>query len=129
VNNAVKFTEEGSVTVTVRQINGAVEFRVQDTGIGIPSDSLTTIFDMFQQADSSKTRTYGGAGVGLFIVKKFTEALNGQIQVESVVGRGTTFTLNLPMATNHDCRNLPILDSITVDTPLDPSEPVSTLSV
>jgi len=129
VNNAVKFTEEGSVTVTVRQINGTVEFKVQDTGIGIPSDSLTTIFDMFQQADSSKTRTYGGAGVGLFIVKKFTEALNGQIQVESVVGRGTTFTLTFPMATNHDCRNFPMLDSIPVNTPLDPSEPASALSV
>ena len=116
VNNAVKFTEEGSVTVTVRQIDEAVEFRIQDTGIGIPSDSLTTIFDMFRQADSSKTRTYGGTGVGLFIVKKFVEALNGQVEVESIVGKGTTFILTLPLTTNHECQAQPPLDSIPAAT-------------
>jgi len=97
VNNAIKFTEEGSVTVAVRSINGVVEFEIRDTGIGIPDDSLVSIFEMFRQADSSKTRGYGGTGVGLYIVKKFTEALNGQIHVESIVGKGTTFIVTLPL--------------------------------
>ena len=97
INNAVKFTEEGSVTVTARSIAGAIEIVVRDTGIGIPGDSLESIFEMFRQADSSKTRTYGGTGVGLYIVKKFTESLHGQVRVESVVGKGATFTLTLPL--------------------------------
>jgi len=112
VNNAVKFTEEGSVTVTVRSINGAVEFEVRDTGVGIPSDSLVSIFEMFRQADSSKTRSYGGTGVGLYIVKKFTEALNGQVHVESIVGKGTTFTLTLPLVSGPEWQDSPTRNSI-----------------
>jgi signal transduction histidine kinase/HAMP domain-containing protein len=129
VNNAVKFTEEGSVTVTVRRINEAVEFKVEDTGIGIPGDSLTTIFEMFRQADSSKTRTYGGTGVGLFIVKKFTEALSGQVYVKSVVGKGTTFTLTFPTTISPDCQEFSILDAISPSAAVDTSPPSSTLAV
>ena len=116
VNNAIKFTEEGSVTITVRSIPNALEIKVEDTGIGIPSESLTSIFEMFRQADSSKTRTYGGAGVGLYIVKKFTDALNGQINVESVVGGGTTFTLTLPLTVTYKHRNPHNLDPILTNT-------------
>jgi len=112
VNNAVKFTEEGSVTVTVRSINEAVEFEVRDTGVGIPSDSLVSIFEMFRQADSSKTRSYGGTGVGLYIVKKFTEALNGQVHVESIVGKGTTFTLTLPLVSGPEWQDPPTRNAI-----------------
>jgi signal transduction histidine kinase len=97
VNNAIKFTENGSVTVSVRCISGAVEFKVKDTGIGMPRDMLPSIFQMFRQLDSSNTRSYGGSGVGLYIVKKFVDLLGGKIEVDSALGEGSTFTVILPL--------------------------------
>ena len=100
VNNALKFTDRGHVTVTVRHDPEAkiIEFKVTDTGVGIPKDALPIIFDMFRQADSSETRNYGGVGLGLYIVKKFTELLGGNIGVDSVLSKGSTFTLQFPLA-------------------------------
>ena len=100
VNNALKFTDRGNVTVTVRHDPEAkiIEFKVTDTGVGIPKDALPIIFDMFRQADSSETRNYGGVGLGLYIVKKFTELLGGNIGVDSVLSKGSTFTLQFPLA-------------------------------
>ena len=97
INNAIKFTENGSVTVSARCISEAIEFKVKDTGIGMPQDMLPSIFQMFRQLDSSNTRSYGGSGVGLYIVKKFVDLLGGKIEVESVLGEGSTFTVNLPL--------------------------------
>jgi signal transduction histidine kinase len=74
----------------------AVEFKVSDTGIGIPKEKLPMIFEMFRQVDSSATRPQGGVGLGLFIVKEFAGYLEGDILVQSEVGRGSTFTLTLP---------------------------------
>jgi signal transduction histidine kinase len=108
INNAIKFTENGSVTVSVRCISGAVEFKVKDTGIGMPRDMLPSIFQMFRQLDSSNTRSYGGSGVGLYIVKKFVDLLGGNIEVESALGEGSTFTVTLPLETAQMTRmNLP----------------------
>jgi len=100
VNNALKFTDKGHVTVTVRHDPEAkiIEFKVADTGVGIPKDALPIIFDMFRQADSSETRNYGGVGLGLYIVKKFTELLGGKVGVESELSKGSTFTLRFPLA-------------------------------
>jgi signal transduction histidine kinase/HAMP domain-containing protein len=97
INNAIKFTENGSVTVSAECISKALEFKVKDTGIGMPHDMLPSIFQMFRQLDSSNTRSYGGSGVGLYIVKKFVDLLEGKIEVESVLGEGSTFTVTLPL--------------------------------
>src|SRR5690606_37593185 len=98
---AVKFTEEGQVTFGVRYLAeaGAIEFKVSDTGIGIPEEKLADIFEMFRQVDSSQTRKYEGIGVGLFIAQKFTEMLGGMITVQSEVNSGSTFTVTIPVET------------------------------
>jgi signal transduction histidine kinase len=104
VHNAMKFTEHGSVTVCARCFDEYIEIAVKDTGIGIEKEKLPVIFDMFRQVDSSKTRSHGGVGVGLFIVKKYVDLLNGKIEVESMPGRGTTFMLRIPV---NDSAQLP----------------------
>jgi signal transduction histidine kinase len=99
INNAIKFTERGSVTILARGSAeaGQVEFKIADTGIGIPQDKIAAIFDMFQQVDSSATRKYSGVGLGLYIVKKFTELLGGTLTVNSELGKGSVFTVALPL--------------------------------
>ncbi len=99
INNAIKFTEKGKVTVAVRHLaqTRAIEFKISDTGIGIPKENVETIFDMFQQVDSSATRKFGGVGLGLYIVRKFTELLGGTVAVESEFEQGSTFTVMLPI--------------------------------
>jgi signal transduction histidine kinase len=96
IDNAIKFTKAGTVTVSAR-VNGNFEFQVSDTGVGIPEESLPVIFDIFKQVDSSSTREFSGAGLGLYIAKKFTELLGGSIEVESAVGKGSTFIFTLPV--------------------------------
>ena len=95
IHNAIKFTEHGSVTLSARCLGAYIEIAVKDTGIGIDQEKLPVIFDMFRQVDSSKTRSHGGVGVGLFIVKKYVELLNGKIEVQSVAGRGTVFAIRI----------------------------------
>ncbi|MEW6298546.1 MAG: ATP-binding protein [Thermodesulfobacteriota bacterium] len=96
IGNAVKFTERGNITVAARTREEGVEVSVTDTGIGIPAEMLARIFEPFYQGDSSSTRPYGGAGLGLYIVKRLLELLEGTVTVESQVGRGSTFRIWLP---------------------------------
>jgi signal transduction histidine kinase len=98
INNSLKFTEHGHVTVSARplQEKRSVEFRVADTGIGISEALMPVIFEKFRQADGSEARDHEGIGLGLYIVKQFTELLGGSIECQSGVGRGSVFTLVVP---------------------------------
>jgi signal transduction histidine kinase len=96
LTNALKFTERGTVTLTARPHRQGVEIRVADTGPGIPASALPYIFEAFRQADSSSTRRHGGVGLGLYIVRRLLDVLGGDVTVDSVEGRGTTFTLWFP---------------------------------
>ncbi len=99
VNNAMKFTDEGSVEVFVslKSLKGskvALKFDIIDTGIGIDKGQCDTLFESFTQADSSTTRRYGGTGLGLSISKRLVEMMNGSIYVESKLGEGSTFSFS-----------------------------------
>jgi len=96
ISNAVKFTEKGSVTVEAHRQDGGIEISVEDTGIGIAPEALPIIFEPFRQIENPLTRRHGGVGMGLYIVKKLVEILGGTIQVESEVGRGSTFRVWIP---------------------------------
>jgi signal transduction histidine kinase/HAMP domain-containing protein/CheY-like chemotaxis protein len=100
LSNAVKFTDTGSVRLDIgpdRSDPGWLEFAVSDTGIGIAPDKLQLIFEAFQQADGTTSRQYGGTGLGLSISRELTQLLGGDLRVHSTVGRGSTFTLRLPV--------------------------------
>jgi anti-sigma regulatory factor (Ser/Thr protein kinase) len=96
VGNAIKFTEQGKITVSARVTGTTVEVSVTDTGIGIPPEAFDLIFEEFRQVDSSLNRRYGGAGLGLAIAKRMAEMQDIQIMVVSQLGIGSTFTMILP---------------------------------
>ena len=102
LNNALKFTDHGEVglSVTVQRIDGqwsTVRFEVHDTGVGIPADRMDRLFQAFSQIDAATTRKYGGSGLGLAISKRLVELMGGQIEVHSVVDRGTSFVFTVPL--------------------------------
>lgn len=96
IGNAVKFTQEGCITIAVQGSPLGVEITVSDTGIGIPPEALGLIFEPFRQAESTSTRAHGGTGLGLHIVRRLLELLGGTVTVESEVGRGSTFRVWVP---------------------------------
>ncbi|MFI5687819.1 HAMP domain-containing protein [Streptomyces sp. NPDC051636] len=110
LSNAVKFTEQGGVELRIEpalddevprgvlRSGSVVAFRVKDTGIGIPEPQLETIFGAFQQADGTTSRKYGGTGLGLSITREIAHLLGGAVTVDSTPGKGSTFTLYLPVA-------------------------------
>jgi PAS domain S-box-containing protein len=97
IHNAIKFTDRGTVTVTIAVRDGRMQFEVADTGIGIAPEVLPAMFEAFRQGDSSSTRSYGGVGLGLYIVRRLLELLGGEISAESEVGRGSRFRFSLPL--------------------------------
>ncbi|HAG85747.1 MAG TPA: hypothetical protein DCL61_32565 [Cyanobacteria bacterium UBA12227] len=110
LSNACKFTKQGTITLTVSrgrdgedagmpslQTQDWIIFRVTDTGIGMTSEQMSRLFEAFTQADASTTRQYGGTGLGLAITKKLCQMMGGEVRVESKVGKGSTFIIQLPV--------------------------------
>jgi signal transduction histidine kinase len=97
VGNAIKFTDAGEVRITAGAANGHFTVSVSDTGPGIPAEECERIFEKFRQVDSSNTRTKGGTGLGLAIAREIVEMHGGRIWVESTIGRGSTFRMELPV--------------------------------
>jgi signal transduction histidine kinase len=97
LSNAAKFTERGEIRISASQQNNCLKLVVSDTGIGIEKEDLDLIFEKFHQGERARNTTYRGTGLGLAIVKQFVSLLGGEIAVESEVGRGSTFTVTLPI--------------------------------
>jgi signal transduction histidine kinase len=102
LSNASKFTEEGTITLAAHRYCGIdykewITFQVSDSGIGMTPEQISKLFNAFMQADSSTTRKYGGTGLGLVITKQFCQMMGGNVSVESEYGKGTTFSIHLPI--------------------------------
>jgi two-component system phosphate regulon sensor histidine kinase PhoR len=101
VDNAIKYTDDGRVTITVSRRNAGMQVTISDTGIGIPADDIPRIFERFYVVDKSRSRNLGGTGLGLSIVKHIVLLHGGTIQVDSTLGAGTTFMVLLPLLTKN----------------------------
>jgi PAS domain S-box-containing protein len=118
ISNALKFTLQGSVAVTVdyeplaRSQRAQVQISVADTGVGIPPEKLSAVFEKFVQADQTVSRRFGGSGLGLSISKQLSEMMDGDILVTTEVGRGSTFTLSLPLELGKVQKIEPALEAV-----------------
>jgi PAS domain S-box-containing protein len=101
VSNAFKFTLQGGIHVSLRQHGPRVELAVRDTGVGIPEAELPHIFERFHRVEGTRGRTIEGSGIGLALVHELAKLHGGQVRVESVLGRGSTFTVSIPTGTSH----------------------------
>jgi len=97
LSNACKFTESGTITLAVARRNGDVEFRVSDSGIGMTPEQMGRLFEAFAQAEASTSKKYGGTGLGLAITRRFCQLMGGEVSVASEPGKGSTFTVRLPI--------------------------------
>jgi signal transduction histidine kinase len=113
VSNALKFTPEGgTVQVRTHEEDGCVVLEVEDTGIGIPEEHLSSIFESFTQVDSSTTRHHGGIGLGLAICHRVADSMGGTISVSSRCGTGSTFVVRLPLVPVGDGADHPGLPAV-----------------
>lgn len=131
ISNAVKFTEKGIVEIKTVQTNDQIIISVTDSGIGISAEHLPHIFDEFRQADGSTSRKYGGTGLGLAIAKKYANLLGGNISVTSILEKGSTFTLTLPVEYDAEKRiiDLPEISHFTKAINPIPIQPTSAKTV
>ena len=101
LSNAFKFTFEGKITVSLRQVDGAVELRVRDTGTGVPAEEVPLLFERFHRVENAQGRTHEGSGIGLALVQELVKLHGGVVSVDSELGRGTTFTISIPLGSQH----------------------------
>jgi two-component system sensor histidine kinase VicK len=105
-DNAVKYTDQGKISIGLTGNNQVVQFYIKDTGPGITGEDLPHLFQKFYRVDNSATRTIGGTGLGLFISRKIVELYHGRIWAESTAGNGTTFFINLPRLTTQQATQM-----------------------
>lgn len=105
-DNAAKYTEKGKITIGLTGNDKVVQFYIKDTGGGIPAEDTDHLFQKFYRVDSTATRKIGGSGLGLFICKKIIELYNGRIWVESEIGKGSTFYINIPRLSSQQATEL-----------------------
>ncbi|HST12039.1 MAG TPA: response regulator [Terriglobales bacterium] len=101
VSNAFKFTFEGKIEVSLARAGRNVELRVSDSGVGIPQEELPRVFNRFHRIENTRSRTHEGSGIGLALVQELVKLHGGSIEVESTVGKGTTFTVSIPLGKDH----------------------------
>ncbi len=101
LSNAFKFTFEGEIAVSMRQADHAAELRVRDTGTGIPAEEMARLFERFHRVENARGRTHEGSGIGLALVQELVKLHGGSITAESEVGKGTTFTVSIPLGSQH----------------------------
>jgi PAS domain S-box-containing protein len=101
ISNAFKFTFEGAITVTLKQIGHSAELHVQDTGVGIPATEIPNLFDRFHRVPNTRSRTHEGSGIGLALVHELVKLHGGSMRVESAEGRGSTFIVSIPLGQDH----------------------------
>jgi signal transduction histidine kinase len=114
VDNAIKYTAEGEITLALTGDASIVQIQIADTGVGIPEEDIPHLFQKFYRVDNSMTRSVGGTGLGLFISKKIIELYNGRVWVESRVGKGSTFFINLPRLTNEQALQMQKTEASTL---------------
>jgi len=105
-DNAIKYTEAGKISIGLTGNADLVQCFIRDTGAGIPAEDVPHLFQKFYRVNNTLTRTQGGTGLGLFICRKIVELYNGRIWVESIVGKGSTFYINLPRMTTQKASEL-----------------------
>lgn len=110
LSNALKFTKKGSVSVVLYPQDEYLCFEVSDTGLGIAKDKLDLIFEAFKQVDGSISRNYGGTGLGLSISKSFVDLMGGEISVDSIEGRGSTFRVLIPLTLSYEAPQIEVVD-------------------
>jgi signal transduction histidine kinase len=117
LSNAFKFTFTGEIEVSLRRADQAVELRVRDTGTGVPEEEVPLLFERFQRVENARGRTHEGSGIGLALVKELVRLHGGSISADSELGRGTTFTISIPLGSQH----LPQAQVSNTSTPAQPT--------
>ena len=129
LSNAVKFTDRGTITLTVRQHDGQLEFSVADTGIGMSEEQVAGLFTPFYQADTSASRKYGGTGLGLVISERLVDLMGGDIRVSSTLGQGSRVVFHIPLLAPLPPALLPADTDATAPGDSRPLEGISILAV